>query len=194
MNNTNINDSCLILAIDIGDSLNKQNENYKWHHSFAKKADKNWNHKRGKYINMIHRNILSLMKKANENGAIVYNCNYTGWPLKKMYESVRFDGDKTSDIPNEIKNIYIVGGSFDQCVMHRPKGYKQLSQNEKFKTNVVLDCCFQSRKVIPINYVIDDSPFKRTNETFKSKEDVNKYQVEFCRVNNINYCYLSNLI
>ena len=185
-----LNKNTLICIIDIGNPLKKKDRNHEWHASFARKANEKWNGKRQEYLDGIHSNIIRFSEKAKQCGAKVYNCNYTGWPISESFKKINFDGTANSSIPSNIKNIYLIGGSFDQCIMHRPKGYMKLSK--KYTTNVILDCCFQSRKVVPIDFVIKRKQFKRTQESFSSKQEVEKYQLQFCKINKVNHKILSD--
>ena len=168
-----------------------------------------------KYVERKMENILSLLKKAKaDDNFDICNANYCEKICsisrniecrcaihgRKLAQSILdlnipFVSMKELKTLNEYNNVYIIGLSFDGCVLNRGLGYLNIDHPNKF---VILDCCINENPLRGqvSNYYFSKNPnaftisrncpakwmyrgkvqWKGPYYVFKSLEELHKYE------------------
>ena len=146
-----------------------------------------------KYLQIKKHNCVNIIKFFKSKNLKVIDADYSEKKYEVMKDpilnDIKFDGDIYYNIPKN-SNIYLAGSSFDQCVINRKLGYKNI------KNSVIIDDCtwYGDNKMVPNDYLIKNINPKRDDNQFKCIDDLLNYEKIFVNINNIKTITSKNLI
>ena len=148
--------------------------------------------------------LIELLQSKNNHNIKIINADYSEgkWEVMKdpRIQNIEFDGYINIDkkiLKNEI--VFICGSSFDQCLINRPLGYRNLikerQHNKPNEVFIVSDCSwFGGNKLEPIDYVIKNIKGKLSKDKFTSVSQIKDYERNFLRINKIKNISLEEII
>tara|TARA_B100001093_G_scaffold466433_1_gene484831 strand:- start:2539 stop:3099 length:561 start_codon:yes stop_codon:yes gene_type:complete len=145
-----------------------------------------------KYLKERKQNCINLIKFFNSKKFKVINADYSKnkWDVMRepLLNFLDFNGNINFKIPKNSK-IYIVGSSFDQCVINRSLGYRYVKNSV-----IVKDCVwYGDNKMEPIDYLVKNINYKRSKEQFKSINELILYEKNFLIKNKIRTILMNDL-
>ena len=139
--------------------------------------------------------LIELLQSKNNHNIKIINADYSEgkWEVMKdpRIQNIEFDGDiKIKKNILKDKTVFICGSSFDQCLINRPLGYRNLikerQHNKPKEVFFVSDCSwFGGNKLEPIDYVIKNIRGVLSKSQFKNLSDIINYERKFLEINKI---------
>ena len=139
--------------------------------------------------------LIELLQSKNNHNIKIINADYSEgkWEVMKdpRIQNIEFDGDikiNRNILKDEI--VFICGSSFDQCLINRSLGYRNLikehQHNKPKEVFIVSDCSwFGCNKLEPIDYVIKNIRGILSKTQFKNLSDIINYERNFLEINKI---------